>query len=64
MTSGGEYAGPLAYWIEATIGIVVIGAVSILAYEGVRRLRAKRRAKAAADGGGGDAAAGPADQKE
>lgn len=50
----------MAYLVEATVGILIIGAMSIIGYEGVRRWRAKRRG----GGGGRDAKADEKQTKE
>lgn len=48
MASTPDSVGMVAYLAEAVVGILITGGLSILAWEGVRRWRAKRRAR---DGG-------------
>ena len=55
MTFEGGYEITLMHLFEGVIGVALIAGVSILGYEGVRRMRAKRRRA------GGDAPA--ADKK-
>ena len=64
MASEPATVGMVAYLTEAVVGIFVIGGLSILAYEGVRRLRNKRRRRAAESGGEPRGALPASDKKE